>query len=221
LRTVSGRTVAVVAIAIIFGAGLGLQIGGMDVAIGDEVGLWLALLSGAALIVVFVAGMGGSGVSADSSDVDRVAWMEFRRELRRARRHRRPLTLMRIPGGHTDGSDGPHDLRATARLIGARLRLIDRTWVDDGSIYVMLPESPGAAASTAVQRATAVAPGLAESQVRVATFPDDGLTSGALIAAVNDRAMGEVPIPIRPVADDDTTFPEERDLPMAEIAHQR
>jgi len=31
----------------------------------------------------------------------------------------------------------------------------------------------------------------------VATFPDDGLTSGAIIAAVHGAALEEVPIPLR------------------------
>ena len=46
-------------------------------------------------------------------------------------------------------------------------------------------------------RGSAPSPGPPAGGRAAATFPDDGLTSGAIIAAVHGAALGEVPIPIR------------------------
>ena len=85
-------------------------------------------------------------------------------------------------------ADGRTDLATRSRRLGLHLRLVDRTWVDDGSIYVLLPESPRAAADVLITRIRAdVAGASCRSDVRLATFPEDGLTSGAIIAAVTRR----------------------------------
>ena len=54
----------------------------------------------------------------------------------------------------------------------------------------------------------------------MATFPDDGLTSGALISAVHGASLSEVPTPIRAaVAEDDAEpFELEEAPPLPETA---
>jgi hypothetical protein len=119
-------------------------------------------------------------------------WAEYRREFRRSRRNGRPLTLLRI---HADdpGAVEPHRM---ATGIGRHLRLVDRAWADDGSVFVMLPESAGDAAGTLLARIRESDPALVPGTPRVATFPVDGLTTTALIAALYDAAVEPVPLPV-------------------------
>lgn len=218
LNRVPRRVLALVAIATVFGAGVGLQLTGAGLAVTPGLGLWMTVVAGGALAVVLLGRTWEP--SRDIRRGDETAWTEFRRELRRARRHRRALTLVRIPHRDSDAA-ASRDLRDLTDRIGAGLRLIDRAWVDNGNIYVMLPESSRAAASVAVERLMTLDSNLSADDVRVASFPDDGLTSGALIAAVHDMAIDRIPIPIRPVAEDGVAFAREDDLPMGEIAIQR
>lgn len=213
------RTAALAGSAILLGVGVGLQIGEVDIGLGVESGLILAIVSAMALTVIIAATSGEPPV-AEVTAVES-AWMEFRRELRRARRHERPLTLIRIPPPARDDGSEPIDLAPVSRHIDARLRLIDRAWLDDGSIYVMLPESGRPAAATVVDRLAAVAPAGSLAGVRIASFPDDGLTSGAIIAAVHDAAMDQVPILIRPIVEDPIIAAMEDGLPVGETAIHR
>lgn len=211
------RVLALVAIATVFGASVGQQLTQRGLAVAQEFGGWVAVVAGSVLVVGLL--VWGRDRSRDVPAEHETAWTEFRRELRRARRHRRALTLMRIPGKNGAASTSTRDL---SDRIGARLRLIDRAWVHDGSIYVMLPESSRAAASVAAERLMTLDPGLALDEVRVASFPDDGLTSGALIAAVHDVAIDQSPVPlptaIRPLTDDGLAFVREEELSMGEVA---
>ena len=53
----------------------------------------------------------------------------------------------------------------------------------------------------------------------MATFPDDGLTSGALISAVHGASLSEVPTPIRAaLAEDDAELGHEDAEPLPETA---
>ncbi len=215
------RSFAIATIAAITGGGFGLQVGQAGFGLAPGLGMWIGLLGMGALIALFVASP-DSGTRSVSSSED-VGWTEFRRELRRSRRGGRPLTLLRLPGDElpTDGPDGPADLTTRARRLGLHLRLVDRTWIDSGSIYIMLPESPRSAADILVDRIRSTAPGQLPEHVRVATFPEDGLTSGAIIAAVNDGAIDAVPIPIRHTAPEGTevaAFAEAEELSVGEAA---
>ena len=67
-------------------------------------------------------------------------------------------------------------------------------------MYILLPETSRGAADALVSRLATVAPELLPGDVRMATFPDDGLTSGALISAVHGASLSEVPTPIRAAA---------------------
>ena len=190
------RWVAVSASVAVAGVGLGHLAGEVGLGLSPGLDVSMAVLGLGALVAMFVS---GSPVSEDPAvATDEVGWTEFRRELRRSRRGGRPLTLLRIAGDELPaaGADTSSDLVTRSRRLGLHLRLVDRTWVDDGSIYVLLPESPRSAASVLIERIRERSPGQLPEHIRIATFPEDGLTSGALIAAVFDGALDAVPIPI-------------------------
>ena len=193
----AGRRWAAVSVsAAIAGVGLGLMAGQLGLGLTPGLDLSIAVLGMGALIAMVVAGPTRSDDPAAATE--EVGWTEFRRELRRSRRGGRPLTLLRIAGGEapTVAADGSDDLVTRSRRLGLHLRLVDRTWVDDGSIYVLLPESPRSAANVLIERIRERSPGQLPEEVRIATFPEDGLTSGAIIAALFDGALDAVPIPI-------------------------
>jgi hypothetical protein len=180
-------------IAALAGAGIGLEAARDGLLLAPTLGFWVGALGIVALVIVLLtAPPEAESVSLTSAET---GWAEFRREMRRARRGVKALTIMRIPVAEPGAEDDTLTVRSEE--IAAHLRLVDRTWVDDGSVYVLLPESPRAAADVLLSRIRAVAPALLPADVRTATFPDDGLTSGAIIAAVHGAALGEVPIPIR------------------------
>jgi hypothetical protein len=176
--------------ALLLGIGLGMVVGGTDATTSAMVMIAIGVI-----IVLFALVTTSSQPAADTSEV--AGWMEFRRELRRARRHVRPLTIVRIPRpiAHPAASAA-----ADVRALGLKLRLTDRWWADEESVYVMLPESDRQAAVPVLDRLEAVRDG-ARASARVASFPQDGLTSGAIIAAIMSSASTAVPTPIRPTVD--------------------
>jgi 4-amino-4-deoxy-L-arabinose transferase-like glycosyltransferase len=180
-------------IAALAGAGIGLEAARDGLLLAPTLGFWVGALGIVALVIVLLT----APPETDSAPLTsaETGWAEFRREMRRARRGVKALTILRIPVAGPGADDAALALRSEE--IAAHLRLVDRTWIDDGSVYVLLPESPRAAADVLLSRIRAVAPALLPADVRTATFPDDGLTSGAIIAAVHGAALGEVPIPIR------------------------
>lgn len=189
---------AIAAAATVTGIGLGVVLVAAAPALTAVVGM-LIVAVGATLVVAAV--LATTWPAAPETTADDTAWTEFRRELRRARRSARPLTLLRIPTPERTSAESP-DAATIVRDIGGELRLIDRTWVDGDSIYVMLPESSRAAAVVVVDRLAAASATSAIGAAQMATFPEDGLTSGALLAAVHGTAVGQVPIPLRPSVDD-------------------
>jgi hypothetical protein len=190
------RTFPVAAVAALVGGGIGHQAGIAGLWPAPGVGLWVAGVGLVGLVALLLWPVGPSTDLAPTSDD--AGWIEFRRELRRARRGGRPLTLLRIEGAELRGG-GATELGPRARALGLRLRIVDRAWVDDGSIYVLLPESSRAAAEALIARIRTDAPEELPEHVRVATFPENGLTSGAIIAALDDGVVEHVPIPIRPM----------------------
>lgn len=211
------RPYAIAAVAAVAGGGIGHQLVESGVEVASGLGVWIALLGLGGLIALFLSAPTASSDSVAATDD--AGWTEFRRELRRARRGSRPLTLLRLAGEElpTDGPTGSLDLATRSRRLGLQLRLVDRTWVDEGSIYVLLPDSPRLAADVLVDRIRVDAPDQLPERVRVATFPEDGLTSGAIIAALFDGAIDAIPIPIRPTTIEDA-FTAEEEQSVSEAA---
>lgn len=127
-------------------------------------------------------------------------WGEFYRELSRARRHERTFAIARIPitgdqesqttriaaassdgESSVDGGDGPEQV---ADRLRASVRMTDHVWVDGGSAFVLMPESGRDEAAAALPRAAEEQNVNPSEQVTVASFPEDGITSGAVLAAL-------------------------------------
>jgi hypothetical protein len=205
MTAVRRHNLVVALVAALLGAGLGVDAAQNGLVLGSFVGPLVVVLGILLLIVLLVAPAASSATTSPiATAMDEAGWAEFRREMRRARRGVRSLTLVRIPSSSASLAGAAPDLATWSRQLSQHMRLVDRAWVDDGSLYVLLPESPRAAADVLLERVRSAAPGLLSSDLRVATFPDDGLTSGAIIAAVHGAAVGDVPIPIRTTLVGDT-----------------
>ena len=183
-------------IAALAGAGIGLELARAGLTLQASLAWWLGVIGVIALVLVLITAPAEPEAMPTATPA-RAGWAEFRRELRRSRRAVRSMTLLRLPGPADPEAAIAADLEGRSRRLHEHLRLVDRTWVDDGSIYVLLPESPRAAAESLLGRLRTLVPDVIAEDVRMATFPDDGLTSGALISAVHGASLSEVPTPIR------------------------
>lgn len=188
---------AVAVVATLAGGSFGLHISSLGFTLPADLGLWIGLAGTGLLIAVLL--MARVPVVGDDNAED-AGWTEFRRELRRARRAGRPLTLLRMAEEDLPAEqvDRVPDLALSARQLLAHVRVVDRAWVDDGSLYLMLPESARADAERMLVRIRATVPKLLPERVHLATFPEDGLTGGALIASVSGATIDSMPTPIRP-----------------------
>lgn len=195
--TVERRHHLVVAlVAAIAGAGIGFVASEAGINVEATLAWWLGVLGVLALVLVLLTAP--AEPEADPAETSaREGWAEFRRELRRSRRASRPMTLLRLPGPASPDAAAAADLPGRTRLLHEHLRLVDRTWIDEGSIYVLLPESPRASAEALLGRLATVAPDVIPDGLRIATFPDDGLTSGAIISALHGADLTEIPTPLR------------------------
>jgi hypothetical protein len=112
-------------------------------------------------------------------------WEEFRRELDRSRRHGHSFVIARVP--HDEAAEEARGTGADdAVALGSFLRSIDLVWAESGNVYVLLPESDRATAWGVFQRIRHENPDLLpDTGINLAMFPEDGLTSGALLAAVH------------------------------------
>lgn len=116
-------------------------------------------------------------------------WVQFRRELNRSRRYGHELALLWL-GPRDDEEVVAEALWATIQRL---TRDVDCSWVADGRLFVLLPESNRTGAENLVGRLAAAEPAMfARLEARIAAFPEEGLTSGALLGAVAaDRSSVE------------------------------
>ena len=107
---------------------------------------------------------------------------ELRREMDRARRHERPFSLVRIRAT---------DVRSLGASVHGQgtpaLRSTDRFWKRGADLYLLLPETSSPGVDTVLRRALSDPLEVAEDW-RVASFPADGVTVGALFAALGAPA---------------------------------
>jgi hypothetical protein len=111
---------------------------------------------------------------------DAIGWERFDLELERSRRHERPLALLRI-----SVSTGPRARRwapPDSAEIRDAVRVLDAVWVDREHVFVLMPETNREALSRAIGRILTRLPRIDLEAMRVALYPEDGLTSGALIS---------------------------------------
>jgi hypothetical protein len=125
------------------------------------------------------------------------------REIDRSRRYRHAFTLIRVapekasathvrvPRSRRVGRPGrrrDHPLDELAAALRACLRTGDVAWSEGSALYVLLPETDVTGADAVVERLRHAARAVAgDADVRVASFPEQGLTDHALRAAVTRR----------------------------------
>jgi hypothetical protein len=111
----------------------------------------------------------------------------FPAELNRARRYGRALSLVRF--GCAEGQGTAQDLAAT---LTERLREDDAVWSEGRNVYVLLPEAARMDAASFVRRFRRTVTTSPDVSVVVASFPEDGATTGALMECLEK----EKPLPV-------------------------
>lgn len=111
-------------------------------------------------------------------------WERFGIELERSRRHGRPLSLLRATPPRMSGWEPDTDFDELV----ASVRAVDAAWIDGRHVLILMPETERAATATAIARLSARLPELREAELRLAVYPEDGITSGALVARLDDPA---------------------------------
>jgi hypothetical protein len=122
--------------------------------------------------------------AADGGDRFRSA---LRRELERGRRYCRTFALVRVPlpsvRGRRRGLLSRRDQPADPTAL---VRSTDIAWKGDGVLYLLLPETDRSAAERCVKRLSTrieLMPAAASTVV----FPDDGVTAGGLLDALENE----------------------------------
>jgi hypothetical protein len=150
---------------------------------------WVIVALGGAFVAIAAVRWLGGPAADDALRIERdLGWRQFHREVIRSRRAAHPLTLLRIAGA----GDEPSAVLSALADVRAGLRRADIAWADEHDLYAMLPETAREAAEPVVQRLESL--GHAGASVRLAAFPADGLTTGALIAAVEGTAPNAIDV---------------------------
>jgi hypothetical protein len=178
------KTGGLLALPIVAGALTGVVAGpaiGLAVALGG-------LLATAASLIVLHPGR-GRDIAAGGAVSDAAAgWAEFHRELARSRRFDRSFAIVRLAAGHGQTAEG---LAGVRDRVAEAARRTDRAWVDGDDVLVLLPETSPTTAARFTERVVGAMTDVAVTPT-MATFPGDGITSGALIAVAYG---GEVVVP--------------------------
>ncbi len=184
------RAAAFAILAIVLGVAVGVAF--PDSVPGVAFGLGLLLGFAGSVLVIPALRAAPAGLRGAATDDPESGWAEFHRELARARRFDRPFATIRVP------LDQPIDdarLVAIRNELAANARRIDRIWIDDNDLLVLLPETSRDAAIAVMDRITALLPSMATVPT-LAVFPDQGITSGVLIGAIYAQQGSEVPTTI-------------------------
>ncbi len=123
----------------------------------------------------------------------------FDRELDRARRHNRPLAIVRVPTPTSMGSltgeaataKGKTALAQDVLAFSRVLRSYDVVWAQPGNVFLLLPELDKDQAYASLERVRRTAHYLVPKQgVQIVAFPEDGITAGALQLAIGMNVAG-------------------------------
>jgi len=157
-----------------------------------EAGTWLALSAGV-LVAFATVGLVRPRAEATSTSLVRHAesgWGYLRTELARSRRHDRRFAVVAIPADLWSPSDTVPaatveiGLHAAASVQGL-VRRPDRAWVDGSLLHILLTDCDRPQGLAFLARARLALPQLFDNdRVKLVVFPDDGLTSGALLAGL-------------------------------------
>jgi hypothetical protein len=156
----------------------------------QEVASWPVSMAAGALVAVALAGAIRRRTFTDTGTLIRqseAGWAALHAELARSRRHDRRFAILTIPKdvwsapGNTSEEGIQVGLRAAAD-VHTLLRRPDRAWTDGSTFHVLLTDCDRQQAWAFLQRARAGMPHLfADERVRLAIFPDDGITLGGLL----------------------------------------
>jgi hypothetical protein len=121
---------------------------------------------------------------------------ELWNELTRSRRYGRSFLLLRIRLARPAAvARSRHPRRPAERdktdsgLDHGVFRRTDRVWEDEDEFFVLLPECDRSKGDAVVSRVRALlVDSLGEAEIAMAAFPDDGVTSGALLVALRRRS---------------------------------
>lgn len=119
----------------------------------------------------------GSARRNDDLAVGIDASVLLRAEMERARRYGRRFVLVRIG---PDALDRSRDRDAIVASVTPLLRGLDHCWFDDAGLHLLLPEVGRPAAGVCLDRLRDQVDGVDVADARVAVFPDDAVTIGAL-----------------------------------------
>jgi len=124
--------------------------------------------------------------------IRRSAFEEVQLELSRGRRYEHPFFVVRIPCGRP--GEGPWNRSyELASVLNSLVRSVDRVWADGSDVYLLLPECDGERGMGMLARISQpLAELLSEAEragISRAVFPDDGLTSGALLDTLHGHRI--------------------------------
>jgi len=179
------------AVAALVGLIVGLLVG--DLLPGLTFGLGLLVGCLGSILVVPALRAAPAGITGAAIDEAAAGWAEFHRELARARRFDGQFAIVRFSTGASADDDALVGLRNEIASISRR---IDRLWIDEDNILLLLPGSTHAAAEAAIARIVDGVPAASAVDAGVAMYPEHGITSGSLIAAVYGSGREDVPTPI-------------------------
>ncbi len=152
-------------------------LGGVAVGAGADIpgplGSIVACLAGLTLVALAMRPAAVADVPVDGNVVTDLAG-----EIDRARRHRRPLAVVRLDVS-VDG-----DVNEVQRRLGPQLRSADRLRRVDDALVAVLPDTDRAGVDHLLERVVAEHGPLARTAAVV--FPEDGLTVGALLSRLQE-----------------------------------
>ncbi len=124
---------------------------------------------------------------------------ELQSELDRSRRFGHHFALIRI-SSRREIENKWSSVRDLAYGVSSLLRRVDRVWIDGTGVYLLLPECDRTMVEALLDRLHEPLSRLlgesGRSEVSSAVFPDDGMTSGALLGALT--ANRPAPTPVAP-----------------------
>jgi hypothetical protein len=179
-------------------------VAGWSVSAGSEIGVGLGLAVATAALVTAARRPTAPGRHEGALVTDNhTGWQEAQRELDRSRRHERPFVLIRIPcsqtgaagNGHAPGAGRPASLAESLRPF---LRSVDCLWTSEEDVYLLLPESRRTMGEGLMSRVRAAEPHLLPGAEQLVSFPEDGVTGGALVALLHGHTVARHSIPFNP-----------------------
>jgi hypothetical protein len=158
-----------------------------------HVGLWLVFASGTLAAFAILALLRPHSPASSTSLVRHAefGWGYLRTELARSRRHDRRFAVVGVPedvwAAATDDDDSKIERGLdVAAAVQGLVRRPDRAWVDAARLHVLLTDCDRQRGLAFLERARGAMPQVfADDRVRLVVFPDDGITSGALLSSLD------------------------------------